>query len=381
MFLALRNPKWTELIPTTGKRIVASRLNDGYIYGRMAAYDILYRSADGGQTWASYGTSLATSVVLLLPAGDGEVIIVGSIKVYKTSGWGTGSITKAEVLAIPTGYVESWGADANGTGKIVVTHYGIPYTLSQYTWLSTDFGATWSVIHDLDAIGRNDQHMHFACFDPYQAGRIYINSHDQGAGSGKFIRYTDNDGGAWADFPNTRIFQEDGTFRNCQPTTCVAIPEGLVLGSDDPEVCQYIIRRGDNHMRKYADGAIQTGPRGTRGFAVYSQRDPYTGIVYTCWKQETLNGRSFIMAADGTDCRVVYADPGQYPVSGQSGISQLPGFYYMTFTAREIVAVAVKPSAADGTSNAYWEFRAEKAQYANRRLAEGEFLVVGYGHP
>jgi len=104
-------------------------------------------------------------------------------------------------------------------------------------------------------------------------------------------------------------------------------------------------------------GAVETGAYTTRSFATYSAKDPYTGLIYTCWKQQTANGRNYIICSNGIEGDVVYEDPGQY--STASGA--LPGFYYLAITDTEIIAAAIRPSASDGVTKVWWIFRANKS--------------------
>src|SRR5690554_2559250 len=54
-----------------GVVIVASRLDDGYVYG--VAGSTLYRSSDKAASWTAVCTVPGTTL-LLIPAGDGEVL-------------------------------------------------------------------------------------------------------------------------------------------------------------------------------------------------------------------------------------------------------------------------------------------------------------------
>ena len=76
-FKPLANWSFTEL-PSSAPRVIISRLNDGYIYGKHDN-GRLYRSSDGARTWTDLGAGLGSdNVTGILPAGDGEALLIGS---------------------------------------------------------------------------------------------------------------------------------------------------------------------------------------------------------------------------------------------------------------------------------------------------------------
>ncbi len=316
---------------------------------------------------------VSAGFLALLDSDDGEVLIVGSLDVYRTTGWGTASISKTSVLTSPTtAYFMPWGVDFNGTGKVVATHYGSPFVDSRYVWLSTDYGHTWSVIRDLDSDSKNDRHIHFALFDRYASDRIYISHHEEiAAGSGKSIEYSDNSGSSWTAVHSQTVLRADNVLRELQPTTGIAVPEGLLLGSDDHETGLYKLPRGTSDVVMLTPGAVETGAYTTRSFAMYSARDAGTGLIYTCWKQQTANGRNYIICSNGIEGAVVYEDPGQYSTASGS----LPGFYYLAITDTEIIATAIRPSASDGVTKVWWLFRAGKASYTTSPKTPENMLI------
>jgi hypothetical protein len=373
-FSNLSDVEWREL-PANGIRVICSRLNDGYVYGRDDAQR-LYRSTDGARTWAQVGdVGLAQGLSFVIPSNDGEILLVGNLDIFRTTGWGTGSISRASVLTSPTtAYFVPWGVDFNGSGKVVATHYGTPFTDSRYVWLSEDYGNTWAIIRDLDSDGKNDRHIHFAIFDPYNSDRIYISHHEEiAAGSGKSVEYSDNNGSTWTPVHCQTVLRGDGVARELQPTTGVAVPEGILLGSDDHETGLYKLPRGCSDVVMFIPGSTESGAFATRSFAAYSQIDPYTGHVYTCWKQQTANGRSYIIASNGVSGDIVYAHPNQY----STAVGTLPGFYYLAFTDDEILASAVFPSESDGVTKVWWAFRAKKSVYKNTRIHSSSKLFAG----
>ena len=367
-FAALKNPTLVELA-ASAPRVIASKMRDGYIYGKHDS-NTLYRSTDGARTWEKIGATGALggdSIGLILPAGDGEALLVGAANVYKTTGWKgpVASVTRTAVLASSTvAQFQTWGVDVDGAGRCIATHYAASpnFTASRYVWYSSDAGATWSVVRDLGGSGENDQHIHFTLIDKYAGGRLYVNHHQEiDGGSGKSIEYSDDNGATWLKVPHIRLYQSNGEIRVIQPTTAVALPEGLVMGSDDPDTGLYILRRGENRVEYFARGADETGPLTVRSFATFSFIDQWDGLTYTAFKQQTTGGRGYVMVSDGLRGSVVFADTLGFPVSGQTAMAGLlPGFYSIATTQTEVVGTVVRPSAADPTKNAYWQFRASK---------------------
>ena len=360
----IENPAWVD--------ILTSRLNDGRLYSIQGAR--LHYSTDFGNNWTPIGPSGVTGSGVahsILPLGDGEVLLVAPSTIYKTVGWPSSEFTTKLVFTNPTTSVfQSWGVDTTPSGLVVATAYQAGtlagFQQSRYVWLSQNSGETWSVIRDLDAVGKNDQHIHFAVIDPWQNNRIYIGHHNYDAtGTGKGIEYTDDRGATWT--PLDINLTVGGVTVVAQPTTAVATPGGIVFGSDDAVTGLFVLRRGNTKLEFMAEGPAEDFATTVRSFARHSQIDPETGVVYTCFVLQSKGGHGFIMASDWRSGSVVY-DDGTYA----NFTSSLPGFYRFAFVPQGIVALALRPSTANPAVDTWWIMRAKRAERGRRRFDSGK---------
>lgn len=288
-FNPIRNQRYEQKVDNIS--IIASRLKDGYLYGRNSS--TLYRSSNKGNSWEMVGV-IAGTPYLLVKAGDGEVLAAcGSAGLLKSSGWNRSALTATWEVKISTNGDSdflSWGLDSDGNGLCIATHYrSADYTKSRFTWLSRDCGDNWHVIHDL---GENsDLHMHFAAIDPWANNRLWISYHQLSAnGSTKAVRYSDDLGGTWKTLSS-----------EWQPTTCVATPNGMVMGTDDGPGGILHVPRMENADDMYIYLAAPLPVEQTPfawNFAIYSQYDENTGAAYV----------SFVSQVDGTPAAIFASD-------------------------------------------------------------------------
>ena len=371
--------EWTELTDAM-VRPIASRMRDGFVYGTKSG--LLYRSNNGARTWQQVGTATLTennTPHTVLPLGDGQALICCSFNIYRTSGWNGGTVTSTKVLTSVTANFLEWGVDTTDDGRCVATHYaaGANFTASTFVWYSDNNGATWRVIRDLTTDSKNDRHIHFAMFDKFGNDRIYIAHHNEAVGgSGKAIEYTD-DAGTWYEVPDITVTDDAGAPRVVQPTTAVSTPEGIIMGSDDNWSGLYILRRGSTSVEKFVSGPMLPGSISVPVFATYSERDPKTGDVYTCFVQQQASSPGFLMATDGVGGSTIYTHPEAYPVSGYGGVQGLPGFSSFTMTDSEIIAIARRPSLINPANNAYWMLRTPRPARVATQNAGRRYIPYG----
>ena len=314
-FLPVRDVKYTAVTPSS-ERIVASRLGDGYVY--KVFVNTLYRTRDG-ISWTAIGPCPSTTS-LLLPAGDGEVLIGAmSDGVHRTSGWKSGTYTHSRVLFSPDSDFASWGLDVTPDGRCVCTHYrATDYTKSRYVWYSSDCGKTWTVILDINDLDSGQSHLHFAMFDRFAGDRIIVCYHGNDAlgYTRKIIQYTDNIGATWVQLSDA-----------WQPTTCVATPAGLVMGTDDaPSGVLHALRKPDGtYGAPYiaAQMPVEQNPTAYQ-FAIYAEMDMSTGTVYTAFVSQADGTPAGIVASDGVTAMEIYRSGPLKNVEGYREFGILP---------------------------------------------------------
>lgn len=269
---------------TNGIKILANRLKDGNVYGEDGVN--IYRLDNG--VWNQI-TNLE-KVKLLVPTGTNEVLAVcGSLGLFKSVGWGTGSVTWIRKLYEEGSDFLSWGLDSVG-GLAIATHYrATDYTKSRYTWLSTDNGDTWTVVHDLGV--NSDVHMHLAHIDQYNNNRLWISYHQvEVANKIKAIKYSDDLGATW------NLLTDEW-----QPTTAVATPNGMVFGTDDgPGGILHVPNKTnaeDLSIHLACPFPVERSPYAWV-FAIYAEYNEQIGAAVT----------TFISQVDGTPAGVFVSD-------------------------------------------------------------------------
>src|SRR5690554_6312996 len=267
----------------------------------------LYASSDMGVTYSLVRSG--KSPIGILPTADGEVVMLFSNRIEKSSGWSANPATATftAVLSLPVQtnptYFLRWGFDGDGQ-KFIATHYGdnVGGIVSR-VWISTDAGSTFSVVYDqsVDTPGVITTHFHAACYDPW-ADRFYFNyGHGEPAG----IYYSDDDGLNWTKM-SQYSFEDEGVTATF--TTMVATDFGIVCGTDRYPNGVYILRRSQNpddlklEMAKRWDSVRG----GLLGFADRAFRDPDTGIVYTSFQSNWPEVAPVIIACGSGGANIVY---------------------------------------------------------------------------
>ena len=294
--IQLGSSGFLPVVPTlteTADRIIASRLNDGCVY--KISGTVLWSSKDG-DNWTSLGTFVATAR-LLLPAGDGEVLVAaGPGGMYRSTGWGKSNpVTLTQVINTNgDSDILSLSCDSDGAGRCVTAHYrATDYTKSHYVWYSDDCGKNWRIILDINNLDGGLWHLHFAIFDKWAPGRIIVCYHgNDGQGVfGKTVKYTDDLGATWVTITDA-----------WQPSTCVATRHGLVMGTDDAPSGILVARRNTDGTyatpRLVANAAVEKAPVAYQA-AIYSQIDPETEIVYTALYSQSNGTPASVFASDG----------------------------------------------------------------------------------
>ena len=185
----------------------------------------LKETLDEGVTWKVVRTFPGEFIEAVLPLENGELLVFVQItattmrRVYLSKGYGTGSTSWSVVLKgsnPQVKFVSAWGLSVH-KNIVLANEYGPKsgYTWNggtqiiadgknaRYTYLSLDFGKTWTTIFDLNAWlarkGRRTkgQHLHGVAWDPYW-NRIWLNFGDNMSGAASNgILYSDNLGSTW----------------------------------------------------------------------------------------------------------------------------------------------------------------------------------------
>ena len=246
----------------------------------------LYAKTTRNGAW-SVVTSVPVLPVRLQLMSDGEVVLVGSRYIYKSSGWGTGTVVwtqKVDNGDNLANFLNFSSAGSDGVKMLVGAYAGNLDTGggpdSRYVWGTVDSGDTWAIIWDSAALFPTEYtttHIHGCCYDAVQDLWFVIEGHSSSRG----IYYAD----ATVSSPTwTRI--EKGEFgqnrEDGQPTNIVPTPSGIVCASDSPDQGLWVVERGNTptDMRiEYLLPWVQ-GENAIAGFGQSHAIDPVTGIVY-----------------------------------------------------------------------------------------------------
>lgn len=238
----------------------------------------LCKSTDGGLTWVAHGTLPAGTPIRIVPAPNGEMLLMTDKFIYKSSGFPNATQTwTLKVTSNGATQFQSWSIDGDGT-RYLTTEYaaGGDFSDSRYARMTLDGGDTWSVVYDsvarYGAAAADVSHLHGCAYDPW-SDRWYISEGHSDVDDIGGIYCSDDNGATW--------LRADGMKANPSPTVIVATDDGLVCSSDNVDGGIYGVVRTDvatQSLRRV--WAWRTGNAGLNGFGVHGHRDPETGIVY-----------------------------------------------------------------------------------------------------
>lgn len=319
------------------------------LYG-VLTNDDLYVSTDHGTSWtyvcAIPGTVTAAQVRRLIATSDSEVLLGANGGVWKSSGWGTSSVSWNQELdvtvgaTLPTAALLEWGFDGDGT-NFIATHYSqADRSDSRYAWISTDSGANWSQVWDSEtdapSADPTDSHIHGACYDQWD-DKWYI---CEGHGDSLGVYVSANDGSTWTEVEDNGLNTSAGT---ATPTVCVATDDGIVFGSDNGNDGIWTLERGNESAGLVHAWEWESAYTSLNGFANRGVRDPVTGIVYVGFQSDRSDLGAVIGASDGVTAAGVWTDEayeGEYSnlvaydghVSGASSRDSVNVFFSRTPT-------------------------------------------------
>ena len=222
----------------------------GKLYGE--ASQLLYESEDG-LDWdlvcdLGFNVSPLGSIWRL---DDGEVLIAAPAQLYKSAGWGTNNITWTEVLEVtdPANdwFQQAWGI-AIHENYVMASEYGLPKPTAKKSYLSTDYGATFTEVFDqdvdLDTTPDSNAHNHGVAIDPWHTPtRIWQITGDT---PNQGYYFSDDDGDTWSSMAANDVPQNlDG--ERILMTTITATAEGMFVGTDSEPNGVYFIPRDSNY--------------------------------------------------------------------------------------------------------------------------------------
>ena len=277
----------------------------------------LYGKTSRAGAWALV-TAVPTSPIILELMSDGEVVLVGSTQVYKSTGWGSGTVTWTLKVtnSDPAGnsaFLKYSSAGTDGVKMIVGEYAGNLYTGgaedSIKCWATTDSGDNWTIVWNSQTqfpSDYNNTHIHGCCYDAAQDLFLVIEGHTSSRG----VYYSPADLGSisWTRIEKGEFGQlrEDG-----QPTTIVPCAAGIVLASDSPDQGLWVIERGasPSDMRVEYLLAATHGEHAVAGFGQVHAVDPLTGVVYIGMRVNYQPGSTHpleIYASNGGDAIVAW---------------------------------------------------------------------------
>lgn len=280
---------------------------DNVLYGYYG--NIIYKSEDFGTNWTSVYDldSLGGDIKRILLCSDTEVLLLTSNKLLKSKGWPnpTGFDIKIE---LSEGKFIEWGLDGNGT-KFIAADYGVPYTNSNYMWISINRGYSWTRLEKNILFPGDDENTHFH-------GVAYDHIDDRfwccmGDLTYKSQYYSDDNGGNWTELTAGNTVK--GTSR--QATTISVSAVGMILGSDSGDnngVYRVLRKKNPAEMTLDVIYRLPHHLAQVRGFAFKNIYDEDTGITYSCWRSDSASYPPIITWSNGFTAGILYKWEGSW---------------------------------------------------------------------
>ena len=280
----------------------------------------IYQKTAESVAWSSVTAAPggASTIPLMFLADDGEVIVVTSTQIYRSIGWGTGSVTWTLKVTNSGGSAVflGFGGNASSDGtKMIVGEYatgtaGAGWEDSVKAWASQDGGDTWSVVYDSSVQHPSDYtstHIHGCAYDEWQDIWLVVEGHTTEMG----IYWSADPFSDPTDWTRIEAGPMGETLVEGQPTCLVPVEGGIVCASDAPSQGIWVIERGEDPADMQVHWLYEwpAGRGGTLGFGQCYAVDPETGVVYMGYTHNAVAGSYnplAIFASDGRGGGIVW---------------------------------------------------------------------------
>ncbi|HET9171328.1 MAG TPA: xyloglucanase [Actinospica sp.] len=171
---------WTAVtgLPT-GVAPVADSVQPNVFYGIDSATGVLYRSTDGGKTFASAATGLTAASndqLLTIPGSAGELYLAAQTGGLLHSTDGGATWTQVDGSQVTAAYTVGSGAAAPGSRTKTLYMVGTVNGVTGF-YMSTDAGARWTRINSDQ---QNYGWIPTIVGDPNHFGRVYLGTNGRG---------------------------------------------------------------------------------------------------------------------------------------------------------------------------------------------------------
>jgi hypothetical protein len=359
----------------------------------------LQQSTTDGTSWTNvFNFTGITGITALVETDDGEALAIGYTSgstalgnIYKSTGWSTSHTTATwtQVLATTGGYIRAqWAAAmgddnvrANTSRVVLVGEYGGVTTASgdqtlkaTRLWISTDYGATWTLILNLATRypGVANLHMHGYAYDPWwdRIWALYGDSLGDGDTSKLKLLYSDDRGTTWTAFPVGVGYSGNG---GAQSTTIAALESGLVIGSDNIPGFFRIGRKGYRKAGSLQLAYAMVGGGGSMFIAskTHINRKQPGAVLLAGWQSQSAECRSGILISrdGGATLTTLWDDPAM--AGGSKGVLNVFG---PTWSGK--ILAHVSPNGTDAGGGTQWLLRGDLI-VPDEGLVDGRATVTG----